>query len=257
MATLFAAIASPQSAPAPAPAPTPGYPLYSAASIVDTSNQVPQAFGPNTIVTVYGTNLSFDTASANSVGGILPTQLDGVSVLIGGYYANLFFVSPTQINLLIPYNLTAGATTLTVLRDSAAGPTIPITLNAAAPGMFVYNGFVMATHLNGTLVSAALPATTGEIIVVYATGLGRVTPDITPGRIVSTANPLVASAQFQVLLNGKVCPAGSVLYVGLAPGFAGLYQINLVVPPLTPSNPQIQLSEGNQVSPASTLLAVQ
>jgi uncharacterized protein (TIGR03437 family) len=48
-----------------------------------------------------------------------------------------------------------------------------------------------------------------------------------------------------------------VLYVGLAPGFAGLYQINLVVPPLTPSNPQIQLSEGNQVSPASTLLAVQ
>jgi uncharacterized protein (TIGR03437 family) len=237
---------------------TPGFPYYTAQGIVHAATQTAQALAPNTIATIYGTNLAFSTQSAGAVAGALPTEIDGVSVNVSGGYANLFFISPTQINFLIPYQFSATATvSVIVVRQSAAGPTVQIQLNPTAPGLFVYNGFAMATHLNGTLISPALPATSGEIIVLYVVGLGHTTPDTTSGRIVSVAAPITALSQLQVELNGKICPPANVLYAGLAPGFAGLYQINLIVPPLTPSNPEIRVAVGNQISPASVLLALQ
>lgn len=233
------------------------YPTYTAQSIVHTATQLPQALAPNTLATIYGSNLSFDTMSASTLGATLPIQLDGVAVFVGGWYAYLLYVSPTQINFLVPYNLIAGPTTIAVTRDGAAGPVIPIQLNSAAPGLFVYNGFVIATHLNGTLVSAASPAVGGEIIVLYLSSLGRVTPDTEPGQITRQASSIANPSQLQVLFNGTACPPGSVLYAGLAPGFAGLYQINMTVPPLTPHNPEIRISLATDISPSGVFLAVQ
>jgi uncharacterized protein (TIGR03437 family) len=60
-----------------------------------------------------------------------------------------------------------------------------------------------------------------------------------------------------VLLNGKAVPPGSVSYAGLAPGFAGLYQINLVVPSGLPPNPEIRIAIGQQISPPLVLLPLQ
>jgi uncharacterized protein (TIGR03437 family) len=234
------------------------YPYYTAQSIVHAATQTVQALAPNTIATIYGTNLAFDTLAATvNPGGTLPTDMDGVSVNIGGGYANLFFISPTQINFLVPYQLVAGPVTIVVERQAAAGPSVQVQLNATAPGLFVYNGFVIATHLNGTLCSAASPAVPGEIIVIYTTSLGRVNPDTGSGRMASFAATMVAASQLEVLLAGTACPPGDVLYAGLAPGFAGLYQVNLIVPALTPPNPSIQISVGPQISQAGVLLAVQ
>jgi uncharacterized protein (TIGR03437 family) len=61
----------------------------------------------------------------------------------------------------------------------------------------------------------------------------------------------------QVLLDGTPCPPQNVLYAGVTPGFAGLYQINLQLPPTLPANPQIQLSIGTQISPAAIQLPTQ
>jgi uncharacterized protein (TIGR03437 family) len=238
----------------------PPYPLYTAQSIVHGATQTAEALAPNTIATIYGTNLANSTVAVSSsqlVGSVLPETLGGVSVIVGGYYSSIFFASPTQVNFLVPYNLTAGNLPLVLTSQGLAGPSVTIQLNATAPGMFLYNGLAIATHLNGTLISAAAPAAAGEIIVIYVAGLGRVTPDTTPGRIAAAAASIVAASQMQVLLAGKACPAANILYAGLAPGFAGLYQVNLIIPPLTPSNPEIRIAVGTSISPPAVQLALQ
>ncbi len=237
---------------------TPLAPSYSTQSIVHAATQTVQALAPNTIGTIYGANLAFDTVAAgnNVIGGTLPQTLDGVMVVVGGLIANLFFVSPTQINFLVPYDLTAGSVTLFVERQALSGPLVQIQLNSTAPGFFQFNKLVIATHLNGSLLSAAAPGSGGEIIVLYIAGLGRVSPDTTSGKLANFAASIVAAAQTQVLLAGVPCPQSSILYVGLAPGFAGLYQINLVVPPLTPPNPEVRVQVGLQISPPGTILAL-
>jgi uncharacterized protein (TIGR03437 family) len=145
-----------------------------------------------------------------------------------------------------------------VARQNLAGPVVTIQLDATAPGLFPWNGNdAIATHLNGTLISAASPAHAGEIVVLYAAGLGRTSPDTSSGHIATSAASIVAAAQMQVLLNGAPLPAAGILYAGLAPGFAGLYQVNLVLPTPLPVNPSIQIAFGALVSPASIYLAAQ
>jgi len=252
-AVILAMAAPPARSALSGPAPT-----YTAQSIVQAATQTAEALAPNTIATIYGSNLAYTTDSASTkLGGSLPLSLDGVSVIVGGWIANIFYVSPTQINFLVPYQLTAGTVNVVVVCQGLAGPEISVQLNATSPGMFVYNGFAIATHLDGTLLTAASPAAPGEIIVIYVVGLGRVSPDTTAGRVATSAATITAASQLQVLLAGTPCPPANVLYAGLAPDFAGLYQINLIVPPLTPPNPEIRIAVGPQISPPAVILAAQ
>jgi uncharacterized protein (TIGR03437 family) len=236
-------------------------PSYSAESIVNGATQTAGALAPNAIATLYGANLSFQTysvATHDVHGGALPTSAGGVTVLVNYLAAPLFYVSPGQINFLVPYELLPGPVSVVVIRQNLAGPVVKIQLNSTSPGLFPWNGnLAIATHLNGALVSAGAPAHGGEIIVLYVDGLGRVTPDTDSGRIVSFAAAIVAARQLQILLNGVACPAANVLYAGLAPGFAGLYQINLVLPAPIPPNPEIRIAVGAQISPPSIQLAAQ
>jgi uncharacterized protein (TIGR03437 family) len=236
-------------------------PFYTAQSIVNGATQTVEALAPNVIATLYGTNLAFDTravAATDIVGGMMPTVLDGVGVWVNSIPCSLFLVSPTQINFLVPYEFIAGTVSLIVARDGQAGPSVSIQLNSASPGLFLWSGNnAVAVHLSGQAISATAPAVPGEIIVMYAAGLGRTSPDTTAGQLATEAFPIYYASQFQVLFNGKACPPGSVLYVGLSPGFAGLYQINLVLPSNLTANPQIQISVGAQVSPISIQLPVQ
>jgi len=234
-------------------------PSYTAAGIVHAATQTVQALAPNTIATIYGTNLAFAThaiSTGDIRGGALPTSLEGVGVVVNSITASLFFVSPTQINFLVPYELLPGTVTVYVARQNLAGPLVKIQLNSAAPGMFIWNGnMAIAAHLNGSVISREAPAVAGEIIVVYATGLGRVAPDTITGKIASGAATIVARSQLQILLDGVACPAPNVLYAGLAPGFAGLYQINLKLPSSLPLNPEIRLVIGSASSPSLIQLA--
>jgi uncharacterized protein (TIGR03437 family) len=236
-------------------------PLYTAQGVVNAASQTAGALAPNTIATLYGTNLAFDTravASTDIVRGIMPTSLDGVGVWVNSIPCSLFFVSPTQINFLVPYQLTAGTVSLIVARDSQAGPTVSIQLDSTSPGLFMWNGnSAVAGHLNGVALSDTSPAVPGEIVVIYAAGLGRTSPDTTSGQLATSAFPIYYRSQLQILLNGVACPPGNVLYAGLAPGFAGLYQINLQLPDDVTANPQIQVSVGPQISPGLVQLAVQ
>ncbi len=237
-------------------------PSYDAASIVNAADNQSGALAPNTIGTIYGTNLSYSTAAltGNDVaGGVLPTVLgtDETEVFINNIPADLYYVSPGQINFLVPPNLSPGSATIAVFIDGLYGPQIPVTLTAAAPGLFQLDAtHAVATFPDGTVLTPSSSAQPGDIVILWATGLGTVTPPALYGEIPTAAAPLVAGANLSILLNGAPVPAGAIDYAGVAPGFAGLYQINLTLPASTPANPEIRLSLDGQISIPQIYLSV-
>ena len=106
LACLLTGLAAHGEAASPADLTVPSTaPAYTAAGVVQAATQMPGALAPNTIATVYGANLAYSThavTTADLEGGSLPTTLDGVRVVLYGFYCGLFYVSPGQINFLVP-----------------------------------------------------------------------------------------------------------------------------------------------------------
>lgn len=229
-----------------------GAPSYSPDSVVNAANNQPGYFAPNTIGTIYGTDLSYNTRAIGPddvQDGVLPVKLGGVRVLIASQYAYLLYVSPGQINFVIPYNLIPGETTLYTERDNVRGPGIRIALAASAPAPFLLDReTVVATHPDGTLVSDERPARMGGVIVLYAGGLGHTNPHQVAGKLATAAASIREAPAIRILLNGEPLPGSSVLYAGVTPGFAGLYQINLRLPDDLPENPEIRIAIGDRIS---------
>ena len=235
-------------------------PSYSAASIVQGASQVSGVLAPNSIVTIYGSGLAFDTysvATGDLEGGNLPLTLGGVMVYANGMSCGLFFVSPTQVNFVIPYIIVDTQITISLARQSLRGPQIRMPAALAAPGIFQWNGnFAVAQHADGSLISPTSPAHAGEVVVIYATGLGRTSPDILSGNISNLALGIRYASQFQVLFDGIACDPSNVLYAGITPGYAGLYQVNVRLPSGVGPNPAVQLVLAGQSSPAPVRLYV-
>jgi len=233
-------------------------PSYSTASIANAATNLTSGFAPNSIVSIYGTNLAFATAGVTTQSGILPVTLNGVTVYVGNTPGYIFFVSPQQINVLIPVNLNPGPTSITIVRQGTAGPTVPIVLTATAPSLFeIAPNTILATHADGSLITSAAPARPGETIIIYAIGLGSTVPAQNDGIIPSRSAKLANFASLNVLLNGTAVDPSLIQYAGITPGCAGLYQINLLLPTPLPANPEIRIQIGPQISPAATNLLTQ
>jgi len=235
----------------------PNAPNYTAAGLVNGASFAP-GLAPNTIVSLFGTNLSWDTrtlAASDMDGGIMPTSLDNIEVYFEGWPAYLYYVSPTQINLLVPSDLVAGTYQFWVARQGTLGPKIAVTLTDAAPAVFqAAPGVAIATHLDGSLVSSAAPASAGEIVTLWGTGLGNTDPRLIDGALPSEAQWISQLDQFNVWINGVPLDPSAVLYAGVAPGFAGLYQVNVRLPDPLPANPEVRLAIGTSVSPTGLML---
>ena len=222
-------------------------PIYDAASVVNAADNQSGMLAANTLGTIYGANLAYSTAAitpGDIQGGILPIVLGAseTEVFVNHYPADLYYVSPIQINFLVPPNMTAGAAVVQVTIDGLAGPAIALTLAAAAPGLFQLDlQNAVATEVDGTVLTPVSPARPGDIVILYATGLGPVTPPAIYGELPAAAAPLIAGANLSILLDGVAVPPGAIDYAGVAPGFAGLYQINLTLPASTGSNPEVRL----------------
>jgi len=238
-------------------------PAYSAASIVNSAHSLAGALAPNTIVTLYGENLAFQTrgvSPAELSQGRLPTTLTGtgVRVLIQNIPAGLYYVSPKQINLLIPGELLAGLARLQVVQDGRTGPVVQIRLRSAAPALYQFDAeTAIAVRPGGTLATAQTPARPGEVVVLYATGLGEVVPPLAAGEIPRGPAPLKRLHEFVIFLDGQLVEASNVLYAGVTPGFAGLYQINLRLPASAGKNPEVRVAVGEECSPPGVRLAVE
>ena len=187
---------------------------------------------PGSIASVYG---SFGVgAGVWASPGTLPTSLAGLSMQFdGGVPARLFYVSDGQVNIQIPWELAGrsqASLTATVGGQTSAPQTVDLV--AYAPAIFSTNsqGTGQGAILDGAynVVDTSHPATPGStIVLIYATGLGGVTNAPASGAG-APGNPLARTiASLGVKIGGV--PA-QIVYAGLAPGFAGEYQINAKVP---------------------------
>jgi uncharacterized protein (TIGR03437 family) len=228
-------------------------PAYTSAGIVNAADNQPGPLAPNTIVSLYGVRLSYVTEAINPSdirGGVLPTVLPGtgVHVSVGNLAANIYYVSPGQINFLVPAILLPGKTTLQVVLEGHSGPAVDVTLAAASPALFQLDAHdAVAVRPDGSVITVQAPAKPGEIILLYATGLGQTLPPIPYGQLFNQAAPLEQLADFKLVFDG-VTAEDAVAYAGIAPGFAGLYQINVIVPKSTNANPEIRIGFGKQLS---------
>jgi uncharacterized protein (TIGR03437 family) len=238
-------------------------PAYSGASIVNAADNLVEPLAPNTIATIYGKNLAYGTKSLtlNDVSrGVLPTALpgSGVRIIVGGFLANPYYVSPTQINFLVPPNLRPGASDVEIDIDGLAGPSISVQLAAAAPALFQLDTRnAVATRAGGTPITPAAPAKPGEVVVLYATGLGQTTPPIGYCELPWSAAWIKQAADFRVVLDGVPLAQSAILYAGVAPGFAGLYQVNVILPPTTGVNPEVRIGFTETLSMPGVRLPVQ
>jgi uncharacterized protein (TIGR03437 family) len=200
---------------------------------------------PGELLLLTGTNLAPNLSVATTA--TFPTTgINNVQVLIDGISAPLYYVSPTQIAAIVPFATSQVPfptgqppfATIQVSNGGVLSNKVTEYMNLTTPGVFtspVPNGISDAAAVrydasgNGSIVTERNPAQPGDTVAVYLTGLGAVFPlasDGAPGSSVSTslnnaAQPIAAD------IGGVAATVG---YAGLAPGFAGLYQLNITVP---------------------------
>jgi uncharacterized protein (TIGR03437 family) len=234
-------------------------PDYSAESIVNTGNYTAGPFAPGSILSIFGTGLSYNTravAPEDIVSNTLPFELSNTRVYLDGVECALFYVSPMQINFMVPSKQIAGPATVTVVRQGVHGPEVSIMLANAAPALFVdAAGFVIATHGDNSLITEEAPAVSGEIIVIYATGLGKTRTNPDSGEIPQYISQIVALADLKVGIGGSVATGEQIKYAGLSPGSAGLYQINVAIPDKPGTDPELRVTIGTASTPTGVKLA--
>jgi len=171
-------------------------------------------------------------------GRSLPPTLGGLRILVGGSPAPLLFVHPFQANLQVPYGLSPGPQTVQVTSNFGTAQ-FDITLDEAAPGIFTLPDASGAVLNQDASLNATLnPAARGSVLQVFTTGLGAVAPSVATGAFAPNSPLSRATATVTATLDGQ--PA-QILFAGLAPGFAGLYQVNVSIPASLPPNAAAKL----------------
>jgi uncharacterized protein (TIGR03437 family) len=201
------------------------------------------AVAAGSLATLYGTNLAGPTVLADAAPP-WPVNLGGTSMTVGNTSAPLYYVSPGQINFQVPYfNITGpSATNLTII-EGAFSTTVTVTVTPYAPGLYTTNSqgtgqaaAIIAGTASIVAPSGAFPgsrpAQKGDFVSLYCTGLGAVT-NRPPLGGPSPSGPLATTTAAPTVTVGKV--DAPVKFSGLAPGYVGLYQVNIQIPDTAPS----------------------
>jgi uncharacterized protein (TIGR03437 family) len=201
------------------------------------------------IISIYGSGMAQTTLPA--AGFPLPATLAGATVTIGGISAPIFYASPLQINAQVPFQVTAGSAQVIVKLGSNVVGSSSITVASVAPGLFLgSNGQAAALNQDGSANGPGNPAAVGSVVAVFLTGLGPVNHAVATGAAAS-GNPLSnVSGNVSAVVGGVVAEA---LFAGLAPGFAGLYQVNIRVPQVAEGNLALVVSVGGVGSNAGLI----
>jgi uncharacterized protein (TIGR03437 family) len=185
---------------------------------------------PGAYATIKGTNFTTAPLSANIVP--VPILLGGVTVTVAGMPCPIYYVNPTQINFLLPWNTPIGPYPLIVTANGqTVGPTL-ITIAAEAPGIFQYGANrAVAQNFNDnySLNSPTAPAAVGSTLIVYVNGIGMVT-NTPPDGVNTPSAPLPQAVYINSATIGGV--NAPVTFLGFTPGFVSLGQANVTIPPL-------------------------
>jgi uncharacterized protein (TIGR03437 family) len=191
------------------------------------------AVAQNGLLSIFGKNLG-DTAGAGSLP--LPTVLGGVCVTLNNTPLPLFLASPGQINAQIPPEMAIGTFPLVVraIGKNTASQSQQLAIAKYAPAVFVDPVTKQAAllHADGRFVTKDHPAHRDEPLMLFASGLGLTTGGKVTGGNASPGNPLAVTAKVEVFFGDPTWSQAGIIvdWSGLAPGFVGLYQLNLRVP---------------------------
>jgi uncharacterized protein (TIGR03437 family) len=216
----------------PAPSFTGSGVYLSPTGIVNAASYSPFTTGvsPGDFVLLFGSNLGPSTLQgASSLP--LPTKLDNVKVLVNNVPAPISYVRSDQIAVIVPFETTASVAQFQVINNGQASNVVTEFVNLTTPGVFTQDesgsGYAAALHVNGSPVTPASPAQAGETVAVYMSGLGTVFPAILDGVGAPSNPPSTTSNTFNADISGTTA---NIAFQGLAPGFAGLYQVNIQIP---------------------------
>ncbi|HVW09136.1 MAG TPA: IPT/TIG domain-containing protein [Bryobacteraceae bacterium] len=198
--------------------------------VVNAASSAPgvDAISPGEFVAIYGSGLAGTTTSALPP---YPMSVGNVSVTIGGIQAPIYFVSAGQIDCLVPYGVSGSSAAVVVNNNGTLSNSVSVPLAKTSPGIFSLDasgtGDGALLHLDSSVISAANPATKGEVVEIYLTGLGALTTPIADGHGATAAD--FAPTPISIYVGGVQVAAQDVLYWGVS-SLPGLYQINFRVP---------------------------
>jgi uncharacterized protein (TIGR03437 family) len=209
------------------------------------------SLAPGSIASLYGTNLAGPTIVSDQAPP-LPLSLGGTSMVVGNVTVPLFFVSPGQINFQVPYFTLTGpaGTNLVINQGTLASAAVRVTVTPFAPGLYTTNsqGSGQASALiagtaaivapNGAFPGSR-PAKKGEFVSLYCTGLGAVN-NRPPLGAPSPSGPLASTTTLPTVTVGGA--SATVSFSGLAPGYVGLYQVNIQIPNNAPTGDAVQVN---------------
>ena len=226
----------------------PGLAVVSAAS--GDAGYVP----PGSIFALYGNALTTGTAQAARIP--LPDTLLNTSVTVNGESAPLFYVSQAQINAQMPLDIQPGVATVVVTNGVNSSNSVAVSVPATGtPGIFVQAPTNQAVVQNQDLTenSAAAPAHVGDTVVAYFTGGGPVHPSgpLTTGGASPSNGPSPDVESAQVTVGGV--QATSIPYAGLTATLVGVYQVNFVIPQVSPGDRNLVLTIDGASSAATTI----
>jgi uncharacterized protein (TIGR03437 family) len=208
------------------------------------------SLSPGSWIEIYGAGLANTTrewGSGDFNGTDAPTALNGTTVTINGQPAFVEYISPNQVDVQVPSNVSTGVQLMTVTSPGGTSPTYQIVVNQIQPGFdapasFNIGGvqYVVALFNDGVTYVlptvaisgvASRPAVPGDTITLYGVGFGPVTENILAGQIAQGLSTL--AGDFSISIGGM--PA-TIVYAGLAPGYVGLYQFDVTVPNVAAGN---------------------
>jgi uncharacterized protein (TIGR03437 family) len=198
---------------------------------------------PGSVVTIYGNGIANNLQGVTSAFNVgpLPLSLAGVSAQFGGqYYAPVFDVGNLTgsqfLTIQVPYEVPVGSTTVTIATAGGGSATVPVVILPASPGLFTYAGannqqYLVAIKANGTVAGPSNPATRGETVTMYMTGV-----PLTPG-IATNAFPPAGSTTNPTypIIFGIANQGATFTSVAFSPDLAGVETLTFTVPSsLTP-----------------------
>jgi uncharacterized protein (TIGR03437 family) len=202
-----------------------------------------QAFAPGMILSVFGTQLASSVQLASSLP--LPLTLAGVSATVNGIAAPLYYVSPGQLNIQVPYEVGAGSAVLGVNNNGQVASYV-LTVAPSAPGIFTDSSSVLVPFSSGKA---------GDTLTLFITGEGDVSPTLATGASPFTFTPLAMLPQPRLPLSVTVGGVtAAISFAGIPPDLAGVTQVNFVVPSnVAPGVQPVVVTVGAVASDAANL----
>ncbi len=221
------------------------------------TNLLGQPIAPGELLSLYGSDLGPVSPSVCPVDSNrnAPTICGDTRVTFDGLPAPLLYISNSQINVQVPYEVAKNPRTkVRVLYGQSTSNELDLLVSPSVPGIFDIAGRALALNEDGTINSPDVPALRGRIIVLYATGAGETVPSSVTGQPCSASALTKPIAPASLRIGGR---ESTIVYAGCAPSYIGLLQVNAqIAPDATTGLAPVFLTVGSSTSQTGVFVYV-